>query len=122
MSAAPAAKAAFERLNTAGLSTGLQAGAQTYGYAMFFMNDAAVASLDRLAGSFGSYSFVATFAATIVLVQLGVTLARRLPSRHPDRREQNNMWAYLILMLGSLVFSVTMLTLIAQVTLTTSRT
>jgi POT family proton-dependent oligopeptide transporter len=27
-----------------------------------------------------------------------------LTIRHPDRREQNNMWAYLILMLGSLVF------------------
>jgi POT family proton-dependent oligopeptide transporter len=27
-----------------------------------------------------------------------------LTLRHPDRREQNNMWAYLILMLGSLVF------------------
>ena len=36
--------------NTAGLSTGLQAGAQTYGYAMFFMNDAAVKSLDRAEG------------------------------------------------------------------------
>jgi POT family proton-dependent oligopeptide transporter len=27
-----------------------------------------------------------------------------LTIRHPDRRERNNMWAYLILMLGSLVF------------------
>jgi len=27
-----------------------------------------------------------------------------LTLRHPDRREKNNMWAYLILMLGSLVF------------------
>ncbi len=27
-----------------------------------------------------------------------------LTLRHPDRREQKNMWAYLILMLGSLVF------------------
>jgi POT family proton-dependent oligopeptide transporter len=27
-----------------------------------------------------------------------------LTIRHPDRREQNNLWAYLILMLGSLVF------------------
>jgi POT family proton-dependent oligopeptide transporter len=27
-----------------------------------------------------------------------------LTIRHPDRREQNNMWAYLVLMLGSLVF------------------
>lgn len=36
--------------NTAGLSTGLQAGAQTYGYAMFFMNDAAVASLNKAEG------------------------------------------------------------------------
>jgi lipid-binding SYLF domain-containing protein len=36
--------------NTAGLSTGLQAGAQTYGYAMFFMNDAAVGSLNKAEG------------------------------------------------------------------------
>jgi lipid-binding SYLF domain-containing protein len=36
--------------NTAGLSTGLQAGAQTYGYAMFFMNDAALKSLDTSEG------------------------------------------------------------------------
>jgi lipid-binding SYLF domain-containing protein len=36
--------------STAGLSTGLQAGAQTYGYAMFFMNDAAVASLNSAKG------------------------------------------------------------------------
>jgi lipid-binding SYLF domain-containing protein len=36
--------------NTAGVSTGLQAGAQTYGYAMFFMNDAAVASLNKAEG------------------------------------------------------------------------
>nr|MDA8088069.1 hypothetical protein [Nitrospiraceae bacterium] len=36
--------------NTAGVSTGLQIGAQTYGYAMFFMNDASVKSLDRAEG------------------------------------------------------------------------
>ena len=36
--------------NTAGLSTGLQAGAQTYGYAMFFMNDAAIGSLNKAEG------------------------------------------------------------------------
>ena len=36
--------------NTAGLSTGLQAGAQTYGYAMFFMNDAAVGALNKAEG------------------------------------------------------------------------
>jgi lipid-binding SYLF domain-containing protein len=36
--------------NTAGASYGLQAGAQTYGYAMFFMNDAALKSLDRTEG------------------------------------------------------------------------
>jgi lipid-binding SYLF domain-containing protein len=32
------------------LSTGLQAGAQTYGYAMFFMNDAAIGALNRAEG------------------------------------------------------------------------
>jgi lipid-binding SYLF domain-containing protein len=36
--------------NTTGVSSGLQAGAQTYRYAMFFMNDAALKSLDRAGG------------------------------------------------------------------------
>jgi lipid-binding SYLF domain-containing protein len=36
--------------NTAGASYGLQAGAQTYGYAMFFMNAAALKQLDRTDG------------------------------------------------------------------------
>lgn len=36
--------------STAGVSTGLQVGAQKYGYAMFFMNDGAVAQLDKAEG------------------------------------------------------------------------
>jgi lipid-binding SYLF domain-containing protein len=36
--------------STAGLSYGLQAGVQTYGYAMFFMNDAALKQLDKADG------------------------------------------------------------------------
>lgn len=36
--------------NTAGVSSGLQVGAQTYGYAMFFMNDAALKSLEKTEG------------------------------------------------------------------------
>ena len=36
--------------STAGASYGLQAGAQTYGYAMFFMNEAALKQLDRTDG------------------------------------------------------------------------
>ena len=36
--------------NTIAASYGLQAGAQTYGYAMFFMNDAALQYLDRSDG------------------------------------------------------------------------
>ena len=36
--------------NTSGISSGLQAGAQQFGYAMFFMNDAALKSLDTAAG------------------------------------------------------------------------
>jgi len=36
--------------NTAGASYGLQAGVQTYGYAMFFMNAAAVKQLDSTEG------------------------------------------------------------------------
>jgi lipid-binding SYLF domain-containing protein len=35
---------------TTGASLGLQAGAQTYGYAMFFMNDAALKQLDKAEG------------------------------------------------------------------------
>jgi lipid-binding SYLF domain-containing protein len=36
--------------NTAAASFGLQAGVQDYGYAMFFMNDAALAYLDKSGG------------------------------------------------------------------------
>jgi len=36
--------------NTAGASYGLQAGAQKFGYALFFMNDGALAYLDRSEG------------------------------------------------------------------------
>jgi lipid-binding SYLF domain-containing protein len=36
--------------NTAGASVGLQAGAQTFGYAMFFMTDAALQALDKAGG------------------------------------------------------------------------
>ena len=35
---------------TTGASIGLQAGAQTYGYAMFFMNDKALKALDQASG------------------------------------------------------------------------
>jgi lipid-binding SYLF domain-containing protein len=36
--------------NTGGASYGLQAGVQTYGYAMFFMNEAALKQLDKAGG------------------------------------------------------------------------
>lgn len=36
--------------NTAGASYGLQAGAQKYGYAMFFMNEKALAQIDKAEG------------------------------------------------------------------------
>ena len=36
--------------NTTGLSSGLQAGAQQYGYAMFFMNEGALKQLDKTEG------------------------------------------------------------------------
>jgi lipid-binding SYLF domain-containing protein len=36
--------------NTAGVSSGLQIGAQKYGYAMFFMNEGALAQLDKTSG------------------------------------------------------------------------
>jgi lipid-binding SYLF domain-containing protein len=36
--------------NTTGISTGLQAGAQQFGYAMFFMNEKALAQLNKAEG------------------------------------------------------------------------
>jgi lipid-binding SYLF domain-containing protein len=36
--------------NTAGVSVGLQAGAQTYGYALFFMNDKALQEINKAEG------------------------------------------------------------------------
>ncbi|MGH6622467.1 MAG: twin-arginine translocation pathway signal protein, partial [Burkholderiaceae bacterium] len=36
--------------NTTGVSTGLQAGAQQFGYAMFFMNEKALAQLNKTEG------------------------------------------------------------------------
>ena len=36
--------------NTTGASYGLQAGAQTYGYALFLMNDTAIQSLNKAGG------------------------------------------------------------------------
>jgi len=41
---------ASARYSTAGASWGLQAGAQTFGYAMFFMTDTALAALDTAEG------------------------------------------------------------------------
>lgn len=52
--------------STAGLSTGLQIGAQTYGYAMFFMNDGAVKSLDKAEG------FEVGVGPSVVLVDEGM--------------------------------------------------
>jgi len=52
--------------STAGISTGLQAGAQTYGYAMFFMNDAAIGSLNKAEG------FEVGVGPSVVLVDEGM--------------------------------------------------
>jgi lipid-binding SYLF domain-containing protein len=52
--------------NTAGVSTGLQAGAQTFGYAMFFMNDAALKALDKAEG------FEVGVGPSVVLVDEGM--------------------------------------------------
>jgi lipid-binding SYLF domain-containing protein len=52
--------------NTAGVSTGLQAGAQTFGYAMFFMNDAALKALDKTDG------FEVGVGPSVVLVDEGM--------------------------------------------------
>ena len=52
--------------STAGASFGLQIGAQTYGYAMFFMNAGAVAQLDKAEG------FEVGVGPTVVVVDEGM--------------------------------------------------
>ena len=52
--------------NTAGASTGLQAGYQTYAYAMFFMNEAALKQLDTTEG------FEVGVGPSVVLVDEGM--------------------------------------------------
>jgi lipid-binding SYLF domain-containing protein len=52
--------------NTAGASVGLQAGAQQYGYAMFFMNANALAQLDKADG------FEVGVGPTVVVVDQGM--------------------------------------------------
>jgi lipid-binding SYLF domain-containing protein len=52
--------------STAGASVGLQAGAQQYGYAMFFMNPAAVGQLDKAGG------FEVGVGPTVVVVDEGM--------------------------------------------------
>jgi len=51
--------------NTAGASVGLQAGAQQFGYAMFFMNAAALSQLDKAGG------FEVGVGPTVVVVDEG---------------------------------------------------
>lgn len=51
--------------NTAGASVGLQAGAQQFGYAMFFMNENALAQLDKAGG------FEVGVGPTVVVVDEG---------------------------------------------------
>ena len=51
--------------NTAGASVGLQAGAQQFGYAMFFMNENALAQLDKSGG------FEVGVGPTVVVVDEG---------------------------------------------------
>jgi lipid-binding SYLF domain-containing protein len=52
--------------DTSGASVGLQAGAQTYGYAMFFMKDTAVQALDQAKG------FEVGVGPTVVVVDEGM--------------------------------------------------
>src|SRR5215471_8963185 len=52
--------------NTAGASVGLQAGAQKYGYALFFMNDHALQQIDKAEG------FDIGVGPTVVVVDEGV--------------------------------------------------
>jgi lipid-binding SYLF domain-containing protein len=58
--------AAVAYYKTTGASVGLQAGAQTYGYAMFFMNAKAVAQLDNAKG------FEVGVGPTVVVVDEGM--------------------------------------------------
>ena len=58
--------AAVAYYKTTGASVGLQAGAQTYGYAMFFMNEKAVTQLDNAKG------FEVGVGPTVVVVDEGM--------------------------------------------------
>ena len=57
---------AVAHYDTSGASVGLQAGAQTYGYAMFFMKDTALQALDQAKG------FEVGVGPTVVVVDEGM--------------------------------------------------
>jgi len=64
--------------NTTGISSGLQAGAQKFGYAMFFMNDGAVAQLDKAGG------FEVGMGPTIVVMDEGKAKSTTTTSMKDD--------------------------------------
>ena len=64
--------------STAGASYGLQAGAQTYGYAMFFMNDKALAQLGKAEG------FEVGVGPSVVVVDEGMAKSTTTTTMHDD--------------------------------------
>jgi lipid-binding SYLF domain-containing protein len=64
--------------NNSGVSHGLQAGAQQYGYAMFFMNKAALQSLDSTAG------FEVGVGPTVVVLDEGMAMSTTTTTMKDD--------------------------------------
>jgi lipid-binding SYLF domain-containing protein len=64
--------------NTAGASMGLQAGAQQFGYALFFMNEKALAQLDKAEG------FEVGVGPTLVVVDEGMAKSTTTTSMKSD--------------------------------------
>ena len=64
--------------NTAGASVGLQAGAQEYGYALFFMKESALKALDTAQG------FEVGVGPSIVVVDEGMAMSRTTTTMQDD--------------------------------------
>lgn len=69
---------AVDFFETAGISAGFQAGAQTYGYALFFMNEGALSQLDRADG------FEIGVGPSVVVVDEGFGRNLTTTTAHPD--------------------------------------
>lgn len=68
--------------NTAGASFGLQAGAQTYGYALFFMKESALSALDKADG------FEVGVGPSVVVMDQGMGVS------HTTTTMQDDIYAY----------------------------